>query len=63
MIISILALYRNRCAIEAQNARRRFAELSEASAAVKRARLKVIRRLRVCYPNPQSIYWYITLLS
>jgi len=50
--IQILALYRNTRAIEAQNARQRFAELSEASAAVERARLSAIRRLQDRYPNP-----------
>jgi len=50
--IHILALYRNTRAVEAQNARQRFTQLSEASAAVERARLSVIRRLQDRYPNP-----------
>ena len=50
--IHILTLYRNTRAVEAQNARQRFTQLSEASAAVERARLSVIRRLQDRYPNP-----------
>lgn len=50
--VQILALYRNTRAFEAQNARQRFTELSEACAAVEGARLSVIQTLRDRYPNP-----------
>ena len=50
--IHMLALYHNLRAIEAQNARQRFTELSDASASVERVRLNVIRRLQARYPNP-----------
>jgi hypothetical protein len=49
--IHVLALCRNTRAIEAQNARQRYTELSEASALIERARLAVMCRLQNRYSN------------
>jgi hypothetical protein len=50
--IHILALYRNNRAIEAQNARRRYTELSEASTSIQNAWTSIMRRLHERHSNP-----------
>jgi hypothetical protein len=44
--LHLLALYRNTRAIEAQKARTRFAELSDAAASVSKVRLSVVKALQ-----------------
>jgi hypothetical protein len=51
--VHILALFRNTRAIEAQNARQRYTELSEACTSIENARLSIIKRMQDRHSTPQ----------